>query len=147
MPPPPSVVGDNGTVIAGLGYLIFLVGLIMFFVEQSNRFVKFHAAQSLLIHLAAIASGIIWSLLFILATVLGVGASAASDSSLGVASTLIGIFILILSLLAIVLLALYVVALIWGMIAAFSGKATKLPIVGGLAERWSGGPLPAGPFH
>jgi uncharacterized membrane protein len=29
---------------------------------------------------------------------------------------------------------------IWGIIAGFTGKYTKFPIVGDIAERWAGGP-------
>ena len=141
-PPPPSVVGDGGTVIAGLGYLFFLLGLIMFFAEQRNRFVKFHAAQSLLIHLAAVLATFVWLALFIVFAVVGVSLGVASSSSGGVAASFVGIFFLIAVLLGIVAAMLYVAALIWGMVAAFGGKATKLPVVGSLAERWAGGPLP-----
>ena len=151
MPPPPSVVGDSGAVIAGLGYLFFLVGLIMFFAEQRNRFVKFHAAQSLLIHLGAIVASIAWAVILVVLVVvaagLGAASGAAGNASGNVAAASLGIFFVIALLLGVVLAILYIVALIWGMVAAFSGRYTKLPVVGNLAERWAGGPVPAGPIR
>src|SRR5215831_21350060 len=44
----PSSIGLEANVAAGLGYLIPLIGLIFFFIEKSNRFVRFHGAQSIM---------------------------------------------------------------------------------------------------
>jgi len=128
----------NGEAVAGLGYLFFLVGLIMFFAERHNRFVKFHAAQSLLIHLAALIATLFWALLFLVVTITGVAASLGTGAPSQPIVGLAGIAVLLVTLFAFALYLVYLGALIWGMIAAFSGKATKLPLVGELAARWSG---------
>jgi uncharacterized membrane protein len=134
----------NGEVVAGLSYLFFLVGLIMFFAERNNRFVKFHAAQSLLIHLAALITSLFWVLLFLVVTVTGAAASLGTGSPSRTIAGLVGIAVLVVTLFALALYLVYLGALIWGMIAAFTGKTTKLPLVGELAERWSTTPIAPG---
>ena len=141
----PSSLGMESHVAAGLSYLsIFFFGpiipLVFFFVEKQNRFVKFHAAQGILLNIMGIVMGVVWS---ILVAVLSVGAAASgADSSSGAAAgagfALIGLGC-VFSLLAVVLLAF----VIWGTVAGFSGKYTKLPLVGGIAEKWAGGPAMA----
>ena len=105
---------------AGLGYLIPLVGLIFFFIEKQNRFVRFHTLQSVLLAV----SGFV--LFFVL---LFVGIALAF-----VNSNLVG---LILGLGYVVIpIGLFVGWLI-AIINAFQGKIFKLPLIGDLAERWS----------
>lgn len=137
----PSSLGMESHVAAGLSYLsMFFLGpiipLVFFFVEKQNRFVKFHAAQGILLNIMGFVLGVVWS---ILVAVLSFGAAASgADSSSGAAGAgfaLIGLGC-VFSLLAVVLLAF----IIWGTVAGFSGKYTKLPLVGGIAEKWAGGP-------
>jgi uncharacterized membrane protein len=143
---PPSAQNNqyNGEVVAGLCYPFFLVGLIMFFAERNNRFVKFHAAQSLLIHLAALITSLFWILLFLLVTVTGAAASLGTSSPSRIIAGLVGIAVLVVTLFALALYLVYLGALVWGMVAAFTGKATKLPLLGDLAERWSSAPIAPG---
>ena len=143
---PTSFGGMEASVLAGLSYLsMFLIGIIgpiiVFFVEKNNRFVKFHAAQGILIGIAEA----VWIFALIILNTILVGASiaasgtnstagAAASSGLGLGSCLIGCvgFLGGLALLG---------AVIWGAIAGFTGQATKLPLIGNLAERWAGGPV------
>ena len=134
---PSSVAGDNSNVVAGLCYLVGLVAVVLFFTEQRNGFVKFHAAQALLIHVAAIISSLFWMLIFLAVIVTGVAARVGTSSA-GFVSNLASGAVLNISLLGIVLFFLYLAALIWGMIAAFTGQTTRLPLAGGLAERLVG---------
>lgn len=138
---PSSVADNNSNVVAGLCYLVGLVAVILFFTEQRNGFVKFHAAQALLIHIAAIIGSLFWMLIFLAVIVTGVAASVGT-SSVGLLSTLAGEVVLSISLLGIGLFFFYLAALIWGMIAAFTGKATRLPLAGELAERLVGDSMP-----
>jgi uncharacterized membrane protein len=132
----------GGEVMAGLAYVIAivpfvgLIGQIILFAMEKNRFVKFHAAQALCISVVAFVLGIVdW--VVTIGTSIGAasGSSAASAGSLGLAFVFGCAFFII----GLVILGFW----IWGMIAAFTGKPTKLPIVGSIAEGLAGGPVSA----
>ena len=107
-------------VSAGLGYLIFIVGLIFFFIEKQNRFVRFHTLQAILLAIS----------LFVLFFVIIFAGIAAAFVNGGLAG-------LIFSLGNLVVWVGGFIAWLMGMINAFQGKYFKLPVVGDLAERWS----------
>ncbi len=139
----PSSIGMEAHVAAGLSYLsIFFLGpiipLIFFFIEKENRFVKFHAAQGLLINIAGFVLGVVWG---ILAVALGIGAAASGSNGTSGAAAGAGLalaaFGCVFSILGLVLFGFTV----WGIVAGFSGKYTKLPVIGGIAEKWAGGPV------
>ena len=106
----PSSTGLQPNVAAGLSYLfVWVGGLVFFLIEKQNRFVRFHAMQSL----------IFFGGLSILAYVLG--------------------YIPILgALLSGLLWLVWVVGWIFLMIQGFQGKYFKLPVVGDYAERYAG---------
>jgi uncharacterized membrane protein len=125
----PTSIGMDANIAAGLSYLIVILGVIFFFVEKTNRFLKFHCAQVILLAIAAVALGIVEG---VLGTGLAIAAAASNSAGLGIISTL---FSCVFGLAYIGVLALW----IWGMISGFTGKYTKLPIIGDIAERWAGG--------
>src|SRR5262249_22250384 len=111
------------------------------FVEKSNLYVKFHAAQSILIY----------SSYFIL-TVFGVvaifgGAFLSILTSTSNAWALDTSFSLVFLLLqcGVGLMALAHLGFqIWGTVAGFTGTFVSMPLIGPIAERWAGGrPIPA----
>ena len=114
-------------VSAGLCYLVAITGLgiilplTFFFIEKQNRFVRFHALQSVLLHAAAF-------ILYIILFVLFFAVAVATNSG-----ALVTLFSCLFGLLGI---ALFVGWLI-GMINAFQGKYFKLPFIGDYADRWS----------
>ncbi|HEX6820294.1 MAG TPA: hypothetical protein VF120_18095 [Ktedonobacterales bacterium] len=127
----PTSIGMDANVAAGLGYLIGILGLVFFFIEKTNRFVKFHAAQVILLAIGAFV-------VFIIQIVLGglaIGLAGASDS-LGGASAFSLLLSCVFGLVYLGILGLWV----WGMISAFMGNYTKLPVIGNIAEQWAGGP-------
>ncbi len=141
-----STLGNMGAeVMAGIAYLLSLlsivgfIGQIIIFAMEKNRFVKFHAAQAMLLGLVeAILSG----LYFFVMIPAQLAASAASNSAAAGAAAAgsFGIAAIggcVLGIIGLVLFAFW----IWGMIAAFTGKATKLPIIGSIAEGLAGGPV------
>lgn len=138
-----SALGNLGAeVMSGITYLIGIVPLLGFiaqiiiFAMEKNRFSKFHAAQALCLSVVAIVIGIVDS---IVQGALGFGlASSSSAASLG-AGGLALLFACLFGILGLVVFAFW----IWGMIAAFTGKPTKLPIVGSIAEGLAGGPVSA----
>jgi uncharacterized membrane protein len=138
-----SALGNLGAeVMAGLAYLIgiipfvgFIAQIVLFAVEK-NRYAKFHAAQAMLLSVVAIVLGIVST---IIDTALGFGLNSTSGiANLGGA----GIALLFGCLFFIVGLVIFGFW-IWGMIAAFTGKPTKLPIIGNIAEGLAGGPVGA----
>jgi uncharacterized membrane protein len=127
--------------MAGLTYLVgilWAVGLILqivVFAVEKNRYVKFHAAQAMILGIAEVVIGIAY---FIVNAIIFAGAAVDQSGVVGlgggVASLLLGC---VAGILGLVIFAFW----IWGMISAFTGKATKLPIVGNFAESLAGGPV------
>ena len=135
----PSSIGMEPNVTAGLGYIFGVLALIFFFVEKQNRFVKFHAAQAILLSLVYLVFFVLWYVAFFI-VVLGAGATTSSNATSS-ASTVVGLGLVLLSLCFGVVVLGYLGYWIWGMVAAFSGRATKLPLIGAIAQRWAGGPV------
>ncbi len=125
--------GLEAHIAAGLSY-IPIVGLIFFFVEKSNRFVRFNAAQSILLTIS-------WFVIIVLSIVLAItGAVITSGDQTGVSGLLFGcVFTCVPTILYLGIIALS----IWGFIAGFMGRYVKMPIIGNIAESWAGGPIPA----
>lgn len=113
----PSTMSMDPKTAAGLSYLgIWVTGLIFFLLEKQNRFVRFHAMQSILFF-----GGI---------SVLSIILSIAGDFSPGILSLGLGCVSALIGLGAFV-------GWIVLMINAFQGKYFKLPIVGDYAERYA----------
>jgi len=111
----PTSMGMDQNVAAGLSYVLgWITGLIFFLMEKQNRFVRFHAMQSILffggLTVVDIALSIIGNFPF-----MGLLAFCASG------------------LVGLVALVGWIVLLING----FQGKYFKLPIVGEYAERYA----------
>lgn len=142
----PTSFGMDATVLAGLSYLsMFIIGiigpLIVFFVEKNNRFAKFHAAQGILIGIAEVVW--IFALIILNAILIGVTAATAGTNSTtaAAASTGFGLGFCVIGCVGFLGGLALLGAVIWGAVAGFSGQATKLPLIGDIAERWAGGPV------
>ena len=130
-----SALGLDGNLAAAIGYPIGILAIICLIMEKENRFVKFHALQSILLHVAMMIVGIGLAIVFmIIGIVLGVAAAAANSSAGG---GLAGIFGLLSFLIWILILVAYVGGLIMAAVKAYNGLMYKLPIVGNLAEKWT----------
>ena len=127
----PTSVGLEAHIAAGLSY-ITIVGLIFFFIEKNNRFVRFHAAQSILLGATAIVLSIVDFALNIVLSIIG---SAGNGAGLLTG----GIGLLFLCVFSLAFLGLFALD-IWGLIAGFTGRYVKFPIIGNIAEQWAGGP-------
>jgi uncharacterized membrane protein len=121
----PSSLGLDPAIGAGLSYLP-LVGLIFFFAEKSNRFIRFHAAQSILLAITLVAAGIVRWVVF--AVLDSVSSLAAFFFEQGLAC--------VFGLVGLAFLGLW----IWGMVSGFTGTYTRLPLLGAIAESWAGKP-------
>lgn len=127
-----SALGLDGNVAAALGYPIGIIALISLIMEKENRFVKFHALQSLLLFAAAIVVMIALWVISAILVVAGIAASVATDSGAlgGLASMLLGLLWLVFAIA-------FVAGLIMGAVKAYGGNEYKLPVIGNMAEKWT----------
>jgi len=121
-----SALGLDGNVAAALGYPIGIIAIICLVMEKDNRFVKFHALQSILYHVAA---AIVFVAIVIVLAILMVVLSLIS-STLAALSTLLWLVYLL------VVIA-YVIGLIYTAVKAYNGENYMLPVVGNLADKWT----------
>ncbi len=113
-----TAIGMDGKLTAALGYPVGLIALIEIIIEKQNRFARFHAFQSLLLHVACWAVlFVIWIFLFIL--------------------TLISSYLGLLMILLLPLLLVYVGALFFCAYKAYQGQMFKLPVIGDMAEKFA----------
>lgn len=123
--------GLDANVAAAISYF-WIIGLIFFFLEKDNRFVRLHAMQSILF-------GVAWSALMIVLVILGsiltfIGAAISATAG-DAAGALFGLLVTLIWLLIwLVPLGLFVV-LILTAVKAYQGRWTKLPIIGNMAEK------------
>lgn len=114
--------GIEPNVAAALSYILGLItGIIFLVLEKDNRFIRFHAAQSIAVSVIIVAVSIAVSLVSgILAFIPVLGWIAVFLLTTGLA---IGTFILWVLL----------------MYKAYQGEEWELPIAGGFARRMTGG--------
>jgi uncharacterized membrane protein len=120
-----------GALICYLGNLVCYLGLIYSIIvivqDKTNKLVRFHAFQSILLTLAPIVVLVIY---FILAAI-----GVAIDSAIGVP-----IFSIIAMILYFVLMIAFIAMFVFMIIAAikaFNGQIYKIPIIGNLADKYS----------
>ena len=110
---------ENANLMAAVSYFLGIItGLIVYLMEKNDKYVRFHAMQSILLTVA----------LFIVSIVLGILSMVFAIATLGVGIFLLGI-IYLLFWLACFLLWLF---LMW---KAYSGEKYKLPVIGDMAEK------------
>ena len=127
-----SALGLDGNLAAALGYPIGIIAIICLIMEKENRFVKFHALQSILLHVAFIVVAIVvWILGFIL-LIAGAAASAATNS--GAAGGLVG---MLFGLIWLVVVLAYLGGLIFAAVKSYQGTEFKLPIIGNIASNFA----------
>jgi uncharacterized membrane protein len=113
--------GMQANVAALLSYVLgWVTGLVFFLIEKENKFVRFHAMQSIIVSGA----------LFIFYIVIGVFTGILATIGLGV---LIPLFALLNGLIGLLGLILWILL----MVKAYQGEKFKLPIAGDMAEKMS----------
>ena len=122
-----SAIGLDGNITALIGYPIGILALILIFIEKDNKFVRFHALQSVL---WSVGLTVVVIVLMIVGSILGFAVAMASST---LAYLVWGVFAL---LYLVWFLALFG-GIIYGAIKAYGGQMTKLPIVGNMAEKWT----------
>ncbi len=136
--PPPgqqSSMGLAPNVAAALGY-IWIVGLIFFFIEKDNKFVRFHNMQSVLYGALWFVVMIVLAILSTILAVIGGVASAAAGDAGGILGLLLSLISFIIWLFVPLI---YLGGLIFGAIKGYQGKVFKFPIIGNMAEKIAGG--------
>lgn len=97
-------------VVAGLSYFFWpVLPLIIYLMEPDNRFVRFHALQSLILGLGMLVVAVV---AFVLRIVPVFGALASMALWIGFAALVI-----------------------WGIVSAFTGQWKRLPVVGEMAAQ------------
>jgi uncharacterized membrane protein len=120
-----TALGLDANLGAALGYPVGILAIIIFVMEKTNRFARFHALQSLLFHVVMVVLFIVFGIVLgILAAILGM-----ISNSLGV---IVGLLIWLIFM---GLGLAYIGALIFCAIKAYGGANFKLPIAGNMAEK------------
>jgi uncharacterized membrane protein len=122
-----SSIGLEGNVASAIGYPIGILALVLVIIEKDNRFVRFHAMQSLLY---AVAMTVLLIALMIVLMTLGVIGAIVAES-LGVVVGLLGTLVYLGVFLA------YFGGLIYAAVKAYQGQWFKLPLVGNFAEKFT----------
>lgn len=135
--PPPgqqSSIGLAPNVAAAISY-IWIVGLVLFFLEKENRFIRFHAMQSVLYGVTWTVAMIVLAVVnMILVVVFGVASAAAGDPGF------IGLIVSLISMVIWLIVPLiYIGGLILGAVKAYQNTKFKFPIIGNMAEKIAGG--------
>jgi uncharacterized membrane protein len=127
-----SALGLDGNLAAALGYPIGIIAIICLIMEKENRFVKFHALQSILLHVGFIVVAIAVWIIGIVLLIAGAAASAASGS--GAAGGIVG---MLFGLIWLVVIVAYVGGLIFAAVKSYGGAYFKLPVIGNIAEKFA----------
>ena len=128
-----SALGLDGNVAAALGYPIGIIAIISLIMEKENRFVKFHALQSILLHVAFIIVAIVVWIVGVILVIVGIAASAATNSG-----AFGGLFSMLFGLIWLVVIAGYIGGLIYAAVKAYGGDKLMLPVIGAMADKWTG---------
>ena len=127
-----SALGIDGNVAAALGYPIGIIAIISLIMEKENHFVKFHALQSILLHVGFFVVAIAVWIIGVILAIAGMAAAAATDS--GALGGIVGI---LFGLVWLVLILGYVGGLIYAAVKSYGGNEFKLPVIGNMAEKWT----------
>jgi uncharacterized membrane protein len=123
-PPSDAPFGLEPNVAAGLAYLLIWVGgLVMLFGGGTNKFVKWAAAQSIVLWVS------LWIVMFVIGIIFGMAILAG-----GMMATIM------LPIFWIIRLACFVLWL-WTTITAFQGKEVRVPIIADLTQKIFGAQL------
>jgi len=114
-----TMTGMQPNVVALLSYVLgFVTGLVFFLIEKENKFVRFHAIQSMIVFGALFVLQIAVGMFFIMFAMMRLG-------------FMIPMFSFITVILYLVSAILWIVL----MVKAYQGDMFKLPIAGDIAEK------------
>ncbi|HYJ92698.1 MAG TPA: DUF4870 domain-containing protein [Pyrinomonadaceae bacterium] len=120
-----SAIGLDGNITALIGYIISIIALVEIFIEKDNRFVRFHAIQSVIFHVAMwVFFFVVWIVVFILGMIM-------SMVHLG------GVVWLLSILIFLAWIVVYLGGVILGAVKSYGGAMFKYPMIGNMAEKWT----------
>ena len=111
---------DSNSMAAVAYVLTILTGVLMFVMKPEDKFVKFHAVQSILLFISFFVIGAVINILSIIFMVVG-------------GTALLGLWLSGIILLEIIL----VLVSLYCIFKAYSGERFKLPIIGNMAENFA----------
>ena len=114
-----SAIGLEANLASALGYPIGLIALIQLFIEKGNRFARFHALQSLLLHVVWVVIFIAFGVVFFILTLI--------SSYLGILGGLVFL----------VLLLAYIGSLLFCAFKAYQGQTFMMPAIGNMAANFA----------
>ena len=120
-----SAIGLEANLAAAIGYPIGILGLINFFMDKENKFVRFHGIQSALY---SVALGVILGVICIVLVIVGAIASQISGA-LALLVWILWFLVFIAGML------LWFGVLLYSAYRAYQGQTFKLPLVGNFAEK------------
>jgi uncharacterized membrane protein len=129
-----SALGLDGNIAALIGYIFWPIALVCVIMEKENKFVRFHAIQSLLYHASVVVAVIVLVIVVIFLGIIGIASAAAGSSGGGALGGILGSLV---SLVWMLFLLAYLIGLIYAAVQAYGNKMFKLPIVGNMAEKWT----------
>ena len=129
-----SALGLDGNIAALIGYIFWPIALVCLIIEKENRFVRFHAIQSLLYHAAIIVAAILLVIIVVFLGIIGIASAAAGSNAGGALGGILGSLV---GLVWMVFLLAYLAGLIYAAVQAYGNKWFKLPIVGNMAEKFA----------
>ena len=137
-----SSIGMDANLAAALGYPIGIISIIVLCTEKENKFVKFHALQSILFHVGAGVLfgvlGIVMAVVVMLLAAVGVAAAGAGGNQAGAGAGMgIGILMILMYLVFILAgLALFATNIV-SAVKAYQGNIFRLPFVGKIAANFA----------
>ena len=114
-----SALGLDSNITALIGYIIGIVAIVSIIIEKENKWVRFHAFQSLLYHVAFIITAVVFGVLIFITIFIS------------------GILTSIVGLLFFLVWVAFFAGLIFLAFKSYKGENIKLPVIGEMAEKWS----------
>lgn len=117
--------GLDENVAGALAYLVgFISGLVFYLIEKENEYVRFHAAQSMVVSAAV----------FLLWVGMSVASMVLTTMSAGSGFFAFGLLSLLLSLVWLFVFLGAVGLWVFLLIRAYQGKKTRIPVAAGIAD-------------
>lgn len=122
-----------GNLVCFLGFILSIVTVLQ---DKKNKLARFHAWQSILLSLVPLGIGIVLFILIFAGSLIG----AVIDAAIGfpIISLIVMIVSIVLYIVAIFASILLLVGQIVGAIKGYNGELFKLPIIGKMADKYSG---------
>lgn len=135
-----TALGLDANLGAALGYPVGIIAIIIFFMEKENRFARFHAVQSVLLFVLVFVLFIVLALVSVLLPILLALIGSAAGGAVGLVVSIISTLVWVISLLVWLILPLLSLGVfILAAVKAYGGNYFKLPVIGKMAEKFSGG--------